>query len=548
MSSRGVGRGKSATNKAVEAAGREKKGCHTINRKRKVVQGGPSVAGYNEDDEWLGEGVATQEESVIQEEEEVSLKSRSFRRTSESIGIEQGDYEGGERRGGGGRVIVEDPIDVDAAVTLAALRKPSVKGIGTALLRSAQEALRPCTGPQRGGASHVGEGAGAGAASRGASHAGEGTREGAAVGVASHVGESARASDVAGVGEDDKALVNRVRQRNMRDGMEAASKLWVDDLRFWNETEGNAIVKLTQEARLHLVAVAQGVQPLPVRRSIVLPHTTIPQHKIEDETKLSAAKESLRVLKVQTITLRVIHAWVFKSASRQRGYQATYRYALNNVATEIARAFWMGEDWRICVRSMVFHTTQDMDMKLPLWFVGAEIEDRHEDDELASYQEASIQRLVGAFTSAVSMAKGVDDRQVSYERLKSIANTMRVMLATTMWLMRMSGDDLRAHYGAWLFVQMTAKPMLVASMHRSFNARRHILQVATVIMEKLVGPPMTLVDRPLYIPDFASCDVKFSHHASLPSPMDAMKLDWLGIGPPDEEEEEKADDEAGGGG
>ncbi|GBG61763.1 hypothetical protein CBR_g23277 [Chara braunii] len=230
--------------------------------------------------------------------------------------------------------------------------------------------------------------------------------------------------------------------------------------------------------------------PPPVHRSMVLLHTTIPQHKIEDETELNAAKE--RALKVHTIALRVIHGWVFKSASRQRGYHAAYGYALNNAATDVARAMWMGEDWRICVSPMVFHTTLDMDMKLPLWFVGADIKERHEDGELASYQEASIQRLVGAFTSVVSMAKGVDGGRVSYERLKSIADAMRIMFAATMWLMRMSGDDLRAHYDAWLFIQLTAKPMLVASMHRSFNARRHILQAATVITDKLARPPRTL--------------------------------------------------------
>ncbi|GBG58612.1 hypothetical protein CBR_g12 [Chara braunii] len=304
----------------------------------------------------------------------------------------------------------------------------------------------------RGGPSHGGEGTRVGrAATEGASHAGEGARAGgAAAGGASHVGEGAKACDVTGAGEDDEALVNRLRQRNTQDGMEAASKLWVEDLRFWNDTEGIAIVKLTQEASLYLVAVAGGVQPPVIRRSIVLPHTTIPQHKIADESELDAAKE--RAVKVQGITLRVIHGWVFKSASRQRGYHAAYQYTLNHVATNIARAMWMGEDWHICMSPMVIHITLDMDMKLPLWFVGADIEDRHENDDLAAYQEASIQRLVGAFTSAVRMAAGIDGRRVLYERLKSVVDAMRIMLEATMWLMRMSGDDHRAHYDAWVFV------------------------------------------------------------------------------------------------
>ncbi|GBG80253.1 hypothetical protein CBR_g30619 [Chara braunii] len=462
MSSRGSGRGKSAANLAVdsEAAAWEKKGCHVANKKRKLVQGGSSLVRYVEDEEWVSEGVASQVESDFEEEEEVSLKRKSSRRGSGGLRIE----DVGERRGGGGRAIMEDVIDVDGAAA-------SKQGGGTA--------------------------------------------------VAQKIALSA--GDVVGPGEDDEALVNRVRQRYTRDGIEAASKLWVHDLLFWNETEGNGIVKLIQEARLYLVAVARGVQPPALRRSIVLPHVTIPQHKIDNESELNAAKE--RAFKVQIIALRVIHGWVFKSTSRQRGYHAAYKYALNHAATDIAHTIWMGEDWRICVSPMVFHITLDMDMKLPLWFVSADIEDRHENDELVAYQEVSIQRLVGAFTNTVSMANGIDEGRVSHERLKSVADAMRIMLVATMWLMRMSGDDHRAHYDAWVFVQLITKSTLISSMHRSFDARRNIVQAATVITDKLAKPLMTLVAPPLYIPDWASIGVKFSHDATLSSPMEAKKLD-----------------------
>ncbi|GBG82736.1 hypothetical protein CBR_g36265 [Chara braunii] len=128
-----------------------------------------------------------------------------------------------------------------------------------------------------GGASQAAEGGrSVGAATVEASHAVEGARAG---GGNAGEGEGSRAGAVAGVGEDDEALANRVRQQSAREGIDAASKLWVDDIRFWKETEGNVIVKLMQEARLYLVAVAWGVQPPAIRRSIVLPHTTIPHHK-----------------------------------------------------------------------------------------------------------------------------------------------------------------------------------------------------------------------------------------------------------------------------
>ncbi|GBG69207.1 hypothetical protein CBR_g3906 [Chara braunii] len=304
----------------------------------------------------------------------------------------------------------------------------------------------------------------------------------AAGGEGSNAGEGAtagvKAGDVAGEGDDDDPLVNRLRQRNTREGMEAAAKLWVDDLWFWNEREGFVIVKLIVEARGYLVAVARGEQPPAIRRSIVLPHNNIPQHKITDESELNAAKE--RALKVQGIALRVIHG--------------------------------------------------------------------HDDDGLAAYQEASIQRRVGAFTSAVIIVEATDGGRVSHERLKTMADAMRIMLAATMWLMRMAGDDHRAHYDAWVFVQLTAKSTLVASMHRCFDARRHIVQAATVITDKLASPPITLIDPPMYVPDWASIGVKLSHDATLFSPMEAKKVDWLGTGPREDEDDGKGDEQGSGGG
>ncbi|GBG69201.1 hypothetical protein CBR_g3900 [Chara braunii] len=354
-------------------------------------------------------------------------------------------------------------------------RSPAHDNRGESTVVAARAAEVPKAGAATaGGASQAGEGGrSGGAANVGASHAVEGARAGGG-----NAGEGRRAGAVARVGEDDEALENRVWQRSACEGIDVASKLCVDDIHFWNETEGNTIVRLMQEARLYLVAVARGVQPPAIRRSIVLPHTTIPQHKIDDESEFSAAQ--YRALKVQTIALRVIHG--------------------------------------------------------------------HKDDELAAYQEASVQRLVGAFTSAVSTAEGVDGRRVSHERLKIVAKAMWVMLATTMWLMRMGGDDRRAHYDAWVFVQLTVKPTLIASMHRSFDARHHIVQAATAITDKLAKPPITLLAPPVYIPDWASIGVKFSHDATLSSPMEAQKLDWLGTGPPEDDDDAAVNDHMSAGG
>uniref|UniRef100_A0A388KMP4 Myb/SANT-like DNA-binding domain-containing protein n=1 Tax=Chara braunii TaxID=69332 RepID=A0A388KMP4_CHABU len=546
MSSRASTRGKAAANLSQQPATREKKGRHMASKKRKILEGAPAHGGYVLDEEWVPKDVATQEGTDFEDSDDMPLQRKSSRRGSGGIRID----DAGERRRAGGRPVPEDVVDVDAATTakegggnrapLPRMTPPTDTQEGVVCLRT------PLT-PRSRTAADV-------ALSGGPSQAAGGVRAGGAAGYAAKGGESnagegatagVKASDVAGEGDDDDPSVNRLRQQNTRE-MEAAAKLWVDDLRFWNEREGFAIVKLIAEARGYLVVVARGEQPPPIRRSIVLPHNSIPQHKITDESELNVAKE--RALKVQGIALRVIHGWVFKSQNMQRGYHAAYQYALNHAATDIARAMWMGEDWRYCVSPMVIHHTLDMHMKLPLWFVGADVEDRHEDDGLAAYQEASIQRLVGDFTSAVIIAEATDGDRVSHERLKTMADAMRMMLAATMWLMRMAGDDHRAHYNAWVFVQLTAKPTLVASMHRCFDARRHIVQAVTVITDKLASPPITLIDPPMYVPDWASIGVKFSHDATLSSPMEAKKVDWLGTGPPEDEDDGKGDEQGSGGG
>ncbi|GBG73106.1 hypothetical protein CBR_g12822 [Chara braunii] len=288
---------------------------------------------------------------------------------------------------------------------------------------------------------------------------------GGAVEVPGEAVEVSKGGDGAAAGEDDEALVHRLHgQRAATHAMDVATKLWEDDNRFWNDTQGNAIVRIIQEARAYLVAVARGVQPPAIQRSISLPHNSIPQHKIEDESELNAAKE--RALKVQTISLKAIHGWVFKSESRQRGYHLAYQYTLNHAATDIARAMWSAKDWRSLVSPMLFRTTLHVDIKLHLWFVGVNIVDRHEDNECAAYQGACVQRLVRDFTSAVGTTEAMDGGRVSYERLKGMAEAMRYLLAATMWIMRMAGDDPRSNYDAWVFVQHTAKTTLLASMNR----------------------------------------------------------------------------------
>ncbi|GBG71018.1 hypothetical protein CBR_g8316 [Chara braunii] len=343
--------------------------------------------------------------------------------------------------------------------------------------------------------------------------------------------------------EDEEPLANRVWRGNGPIVLAEQTRLWVDDNRFWNDTEDNRMYKIVNGTRNYLVSVVRGVNPL--SRSVVLPHSSIAQGTITDESQLREATE--RAAKVQRVVMRVIHGWIFKSTSRSQGYTAAYGYLLQHVATDITRAMWCAEEWSVCVSSVVCHVTLELGMQVPLWFVSTHIEDRPEDDELAIYQEETLQRLVAGFTSAVVVAELQDGGRLSHDRLKNVAEGMKVFVVVVMWLMRMSGHDLRSHYAASFFVQLAAKPTLLASMHCSFDARRHITQAANVVTERLCKPPMVLADSPHYILDWASCGVKFGHDANLPSPDDAKRLDWLGTGPLEEEDDDDGEQQKVGG-
>ncbi|GBG85212.1 hypothetical protein CBR_g39778 [Chara braunii] len=366
-----------------------------------------------------------------------------------------------------------------------------------------------------------------------------------AVGVDS---SSQAAGDGGAEGEHDEPLVKKLRgQRPEAKAMEVVARLWTDNIRFWNQTRGKKIIDIMHEAQVHLVDVATGVQPSAIRRSITLPHSSIPQKKIEDASELRAAKE--RALKVESIAKRAIHGWIVKSDSRHKGYHLAYQYALNDAATDMARAMWALEDWRSLVSPMATRNTLELGMKLPLWFVGANVVDKHQDNECPAYQEAISQCLVQDFTNVVEAAQAMDSGRVSYKRLKSLAEAMRYLLAAAAWIMRMDGDDARSHFDAWVFVQLTSKTTLLAAMDRHFDSHRHVLLAATVMTQKLGRPPPTFTPPSLYISDWASkCGLTFNHNATLHFPMEATKTDWLGTGPPEEEDSDDDDVDGAEGG
>ncbi|GBG69493.1 hypothetical protein CBR_g4186 [Chara braunii] len=172
---------------------------------------------------------------------------------------------------------------------------------------------------------------------------------------------------------------------------------------------------------------------------------------------------------VENVALRILHGWVFKSGNRPRGYHVAFQYSLESFATDIARAMWYGEEWCEVVSPTICAHTIDLSMDLPLWFAGANIEDRPEDDDMAAHQESTVIRVAYAFRAAVQMGALINGEFISHDCLSRVADCFRLLLAACMWIMRMAGDDPRSHYEAFYFADLVAKPTLVAAMHRSFD-------------------------------------------------------------------------------
>ncbi|GBG68836.1 hypothetical protein CBR_g3530 [Chara braunii] len=205
---------------------------------------------------------------------------------------------------------------------------------------------------------------------------------------------------------------------------------------------------------------------------------------------------------------------------------------------------WYGEEWRNVVSALICAHTIDLNMDLPLWYAGANIEDRPENDNMAAYQESTVISVAHSFRASVQMGSHIDGDFISYERLCRVADCLRLLLAASMWIMRTAGDDPRSHYEAFYFADLVARPTLIASMHRSFDHRRSVVCAANVVTERLGKAKATLGVYPDYIPDWAPCGIGFAHDATIKGPEDAKRLDWLGSGPADDDIKGEGKDDA----
>ncbi|GBG68318.1 hypothetical protein CBR_g2863 [Chara braunii] len=253
-------------------------------------------------------------------------------------------------------------------------------------------------------------------------------------------------------------------QQEARLGGGGGSLLRVDDKVFWTTGEGGRLYNIVHETREYSVAIVSGLQALVVPQSVVMRKSSTKLTRIVEPAQLPQVIS--RVAAMENIALPVLQGWIFKSRNCPRGYNLAFQYALESVATGIARAMWYDEEWSNVVSVVVCAQTIDLSMDLPLRFTGTNIEDTSEDDDMAAYQESTVICITHAFCAAVQMGANVDGGFISHDRLSRVDGCFRLLLAAGMWLMRMAGDDLRSHYEAFYFAKLVSKPTLVASMHR----------------------------------------------------------------------------------
>ncbi|GBG92610.1 hypothetical protein CBR_g56398 [Chara braunii] len=136
---------------------------------------------------------------------------------------------------------------------------------------------------------------------------------------------------------------------NQRDGGEAASSrarrgvmtkvlidralLWVDDKAFWTTGEGRRLYNVVHETKEYFLAIACGLQPPELPRSVVVPKSNTRVARIADQSQLQQAISHAAA--VENIALRILHGWVFKYGNRPRGYHLAFQYSLESVATDI---------------------------------------------------------------------------------------------------------------------------------------------------------------------------------------------------------------------
>ncbi|GBG85741.1 hypothetical protein CBR_g40469 [Chara braunii] len=202
-------------------------------------------------------------------------------------------------------------------------------------------------------------------------------------------------------------------------------------------------------------------------RGLIMPPPDVPRLRIHDPAPQDATLGRAR--RMENVAMRVIHRWIFRLSSRSDGFARDESYVAVDYTTNLARAVWQSVEWsRVVSPSVVYHTLA-LRIDIPLWYVGAYIEDRLEDDDMAAHQESTILRLASSFHDALRGSQWSDNGKMSLSRLSRFGNAFRLLLATCMWIMCMGGDDVRSHEEALYYSQLEVKPMLMAAGSQPFS-------------------------------------------------------------------------------
>ncbi|GBG84115.1 hypothetical protein CBR_g37990 [Chara braunii] len=293
--------------------------------------------------------------------------------------------------------------------------------------------------------------------------------------------------------DDDRPLVPRGKGASKEDELEEKAKLWVDCDAFWGQGPGKPLREAVGECTDYFVAIANGDAGAEPPSMLIMPPNDVPRFKIDDPVQQS--------------------------------------YITVDLTTDLARAVWQGLEWsRVVSPALVYHMLA-MKMDVPLWFAGVRIEDRPEDDDMAARQEATVLLLAECWTDVLWCGQWADGGCVKQERLSRLADSLQALLCMVMWIMHMGGDDDRSHYEAWLYASMVAKPTMIAAGSYIFNWRRHMVDSANLVLDRLGKAHLTLGDYPQCIPEWCDCGLAFGHNAALKNAAEAAKHGWIGSGP-----------------
>ncbi|GBG77769.1 hypothetical protein CBR_g24216 [Chara braunii] len=231
MSSRGGGRGKAALKQIVEGAAPAKKGWHQAKRQRKVVQAVATGSARDVVEEAVVEEEMTNDEDDFEDDDDEPLQKKARVSSAGGVRINEGGEGTPSARRGGGVAVANQPVFVDVARDVARdLARRDVGGRakeGAASHDTAQRVLAPVNRPRTPTADVAGSSQAAveGGTLRSPAVA---TRDGA-VAVPGEAVEVPKGGDGVAAGEDDEALVHRLRgQRAATHAMDAAAKLWED--------------------------------------------------------------------------------------------------------------------------------------------------------------------------------------------------------------------------------------------------------------------------------------------------------------------------------